>query len=89
MIPAITLGSSLPANGAPCAPIELPVTPSAGKGAALVAGAVVVGSRSTHTGVYGVYAFDARRGWDTRGARGGRVRAYLSGLEDTDRRIKR
>jgi hypothetical protein len=81
MIPAIALGSSLPANGAPCTPLELPVTPSAGKGAALVAGAVVVGSRSTHTGVYGVYAYNARRGWDTRGKRA-RASQNMGGIED-------
>jgi hypothetical protein len=62
------------------------VVPVAASSVNYIAGGVV-GPNATYSSVFAWTAYlPGRSGWDTRGARGGRVTRYLRGLEDVDQR---
>ena len=85
MIPTFTLELPVLPVPAPILPLQLGITPASSGGVVIVlAGSSIGGSSAVYSDLNGLSAYSGRAGWDTRGARNGRVSKLLHGKEDGD-----
>ena len=85
MIPTLSLEPFSSPVPVPIVALVVGITPASSGGVLVVlAGVGIGGSSAVFSDLNGLSAYTAKSGFDTRGARGGRITKLLHGNEDND-----